>query len=127
MRTFESGATRNDDKDKLDYEGFLNPRVLREYAKYMHKHRHLEDGTLRASDNWQKGIPKDELMKSLLRHVMTLWHLHRGLHPGPDTETIMDSCCAILFNTQAYMLELLRENIGNEYVITPSDLSKMRP
>ena len=75
-RLFDTGATRDTDANKLDFEGFLSPRVLRQYAEYMHKCRlrnqpHGE--ALRASDNWQKGMPKDSYMKSLVRHVMELW------------------------------------------------------
>ena len=64
VRTFDSGATRSDEPDRLDYEGFLSPLVLERYAQYMHEHRKRADGTLRSSDNWQRGIPRDEYMKS---------------------------------------------------------------
>jgi len=39
MRTFASGATRDADDHKLDFEGFLSPFVLERYAQYMHKHQ----------------------------------------------------------------------------------------
>jgi hypothetical protein len=39
-----TGATRNLDEDKLDYEGFLSPYVLRRFAAYMHEHRKTPDG-----------------------------------------------------------------------------------
>jgi hypothetical protein len=39
MREFTTGATRNLDEDKHDYEGFLSPYVLRRFAAYMHEHR----------------------------------------------------------------------------------------
>jgi len=66
MRTFESGATRDDDGTKLDFDGFLSPQALEAYAKYMHKHRVQSDGKLRASDNWKHGMPLGE------EHVATL-------------------------------------------------------
>ena len=56
MRTFDSGATRDDDKEKIDPEGFLSVPALEAYFAYMHKHRKQADGSLRASDNWQKGM-----------------------------------------------------------------------
>jgi hypothetical protein len=59
MRNFTTGATRNSDVNKLDYEGFLSPVVLEEFAIYMQTHRKQADGKLRESDNWQKGIPKE--------------------------------------------------------------------
>ena len=54
MRTFKSGATRDDDAEKFDYEGFLSPLVIRRYAEYMHGHRKQVDGKMRDSDNCQK-------------------------------------------------------------------------
>ena len=101
MREFESGATRNSDSNKLDYEGFLNPLVLQRYAQYMHKHTILEDGTRRESDNWQKGIPSEQCLKSLYRHLIELHLAHRGCEAK---ESIEDSLCAIIFNAMAYLL-----------------------
>jgi hypothetical protein len=108
VRTFESGATRNAEGTKPDYEGFLSPLALEEFGKYMTKHRHLSDGTLRASDNWQKGIPRDVYMKSLWRHVVQLWKLHRGFPTVDEKDqpvTVEDACCAIWFNAQGYLFE----------------------
>jgi hypothetical protein len=106
MRTFETGATRNDDTWKLDYESFLSPAVIKRYAQYLNKHRALEDGTLRAGDNWQQGIGKDVYMKSMFRHFMDVWSQHRDL-PGDDE--LQESLCAVIFNASGYLFELLRE------------------
>lgn len=115
IRTFESGATRNSAEGKFDYEGFLSPLVLVEFGRYMHHHRHLEDGSLRDSDNWQKGIPKDQYIKSLFRHFMDLWLLHRGYdaeRPENGQEVDFDEAlAAILFNAQGYWHELLKERL----------------
>lgn len=105
MRTFESGATRNLDENKLDYEGFLSPLVLERYAQYMHKHRKQADGKLRDSDNWQRGMPIKEYMKSLWRHVMDVWRQLRGL-PGEDE--FEDSVCAVIFNASGMLHERLK-------------------
>lgn len=105
MRVFNTGATRNNDNSQPDYEGFLSPAVLQAYAQYMQKHRRQADGTMRASDNWQKGIPSDAYMKSLLRHVMDLWLIHRG-HPG--REDFQSAIGGILFNAMGYWHESLR-------------------
>lgn len=99
MRKFDGGATRDDDTDKPDYEGFLSPEVLAEYARYMHKNRKQSDGELRASDNWQKGIPKNQYMKSAWRHFMQMWRAHRNEEPD------MEAMCALLFNVMGYMYE----------------------
>ncbi len=107
MREFPTGATRSAEEGKPDYEGFLSPLVLESFGKYMNKHRVQADGSLRASDNWQKGIPRKVYVKSLLRHVMTLWLLHRQPDYGSD-EQVEEALNAILFNTQGYLLEFLR-------------------
>lgn len=106
MREFKTGATRNDDTDKLDFEGFYHPLVMEAFAKYMHKHRIQADGKLRESDNWQKGIPKEAYMKSAWRHFFSWWKSHRGLKTDED---IIESICALQFNAQGYLLELLKK------------------
>lgn len=107
IRKFETGATRDTDAGKLDYEGFLSPLVLRRYAQYMNAHRKQSDGSLRASNNWQLGIPRDQYMKSLLRHVMDLWSLHQGLADNSTTIDIQDALCAVIFNAMGYLFEEL--------------------
>lgn len=103
MREFDTGATRDSDENKLDYEGFLSPRALRRYAEYMHKNRKQADGKMRASDNWQKGIPKDAYMKSLFRHFMDVWALHRaGISADED---LREALCATIFNAFGYLHE----------------------
>lgn len=106
MRQFTTGATRDTDKDKLDFEGFLSPAVLQRYAEFMHKNRVQADGNLRGSDNWQKGIPKDAYMKSLTRHFMDVWLSHRGEEGRDDIETAL---CAVMFNSMGLLFELLKE------------------
>ena len=110
MRKFETGATRDTDTDKLDYAGFLSPIVLKKYAEFMHKHRVQADGKLRASDNWKKGIPRDEYMRSAYRHFMDWWGMHEVGYgddtvPGDHHEMIVDAICGLLFNTMGYLHE----------------------
>jgi len=107
MRTFGTGATRNTDSEKLDYEGFLSPLVLKRYAEYLHKNRHQADGKIRDSDNWQKGIPLPVYMKSLWRHFMDMWSAHRGSTLKSDLQE--EAICAVLFNASGYLHELLKE------------------
>ncbi len=106
IRTFDSGATRDTAEGKHDFEGFLSPAVINRFGEYMTKHRKQSDGSLRDSDNWQKGIPQDQYMKSLLRHVHDMWLQHRGFEGQDDLE---ESICAILFNAQGYLHEKLKE------------------
>jgi len=111
-RQFDTGANRDTDAGKLDFEGFLDPAVLWAFAEYMNENRQLGDGSLRASDNWQKGIPRDAYMKSLLRHVFDLWLLHRGHEvTRPEDGEVVDVAHAlggILFNAQGYWHETLQ-------------------
>lgn len=113
MRTFETGATRNTEEGKVDFEGCLSPLVLEEFAKFMLKHETLADGSKRTSDNWQKGIPADVYMKSLLRHVMDVWKKHRtgNYHP----QEMKDALCAVLFNTQGLLLELITQEAAVDF------------
>lgn len=122
MRYFDTGATRDTDDGKLDFEGFLSPRVLYRFAEYMHHHRHQADGVLRASDNWQKGIPREAYMKSLTRHFMELWLCWRE---GVD-ETIDDTLCAILFNVQGLLHERLRSKIASPSPVYVEDRTDTR-
>ena len=106
IRTFETGATRDTDEGKLDWEGFINPAAMGFFVRYMHKHRHQADGTLRDADNWQKGMPRKQYMKSLVRHVWDLWTVWRT---EPERElTIIDLLCAIMFNVQGLLLEIYK-------------------
>lgn len=108
MRTFNTGATRDSDDTKLDYEGFLSPFVLERYAQYMHSHRKQADGKLRDSDNWQKGIPKDAYMKSMWRHFFSVWKGHRtGKIP-------QEELCALLFNVMGLLHEELKSDTLKE-------------
>jgi len=107
MRTFDTGATRDSAHGKFDLEGFLCPRTLEEYARYMHRHRKQADGKMRAADNWQRGLPTTECVKSMFRHFLDLWHIHRG-HARRDPKdghaiTKSEACCAIIFNAFAIM------------------------
>lgn len=106
-RAFPSGATRDTDAGKLDYEGFLSPLVLKCFAEYMHRHRVQADGSLRASDNWQKGIPLDEYMKSAWRHFADVWGEHRRSCSRVDV--LLEALCGLFFNVQGYMHEVLKQ------------------
>lgn len=115
MRNFKTGATRDEDVTKNDYEGCLSPLVIKAYGDYMTKHRVQSNGELRTSDNWQKLFGEkhyDVCMKSLWRHVLDLWLFHRGFQ---GRETIEDALNGILFNTIAYYHKLLIEK--HEHII----------
>lgn len=118
-RVFETGASRDTDDGKFDYEGFISPLVLESFAAYMHKNRRMRDGSLRDSDNWQKGIPQDQYMKSLLRHTHDAWMIHRGF-PARDGVDIIEAFNGVLFNAMGYMFEVLTESLGPDERFTPA-------
>ena len=106
MRHFGTGATRDQDTTKADYEGFISPLVTKRYGAYMNKHRIQPDGSVRASDNWTLGIPRDAYVKSLVRHVLDVQLHHRGFSDeavDPDLEEVL---CAVIFNASGYLYEL---------------------
>lgn len=106
MREFETGATRDTDTGKLEYAGFLSAEALTRFAEYMHEHRVQADGELRTSDNWKKGMPVDVYMQSMFRHFMdvfSLWGKGKA-----NTEEIQIALCALFFNVQGMLHELLR-------------------
>jgi hypothetical protein len=102
-RYFATGATRDTDEGKLNYEGFLSPAVLKRFAEYMHECRKQSDGVLRDADNWQKGIPQKAYMESMWRHFMAVWSGYR------EGEVSSDDLCALLFNVQGMLFENLRD------------------
>ena len=113
VREFETGATRDSEDGKLDYEGFFSPLVFARYGQYMHGHRKQSDGVIRDSDNWQKGIPLTAYMKSMWRHLVEFWTEHRYHHELSDAlaeDNREEILCAIIFNASGYLHELIKEN-----------------
>lgn len=113
LRTFKTGANRDTDYGKFDYEAFFSPLVLERRAKYMHKQRFLADGSFRDGDNWQKGMPLSEYMKSKWRHHHAMWMIHRGYKVYDDKTgeelNMEDVICADMFNDEGYLHELLKK------------------
>lgn len=117
-RQFETGATRDTDKGKLEYEGFISPLVDRRFAEYMHKcrTRNVPEGqTLRDPDNWQKGIPIDTYASSLVRHVVEFRLIHDGFEAFDEKGNKMDLedvLCAIRFNVDGYLFETVKRRLA---------------
>lgn len=114
MRKFETGATRSADATRDDPEGYLSPLALDRYNEYMTKHRKQPDGSIRDSDNWQKGMPLSTYVKGMWRHLLHLWTRHRGFavrDPGAAAN-IEEDLCAILFNVQGYLHEIVKKRIS---------------
>jgi hypothetical protein len=109
IRQFGTGANRDTDVGKLDFEAFDHPLLVESYARYLNKHRKLPDGTFRDGDNWQKMFGDDHFavcMKSAHRHFFDVWKQHRGIK---SSESLEDSINATIFNLKAYLFKILKE------------------
>ena len=119
MRTFNTGATRDLDDNKLDYEGFLCPLVLERYAQYLHKHRETSNG-FRDSDNWQNGIPQEVYIKSAWRHFHAVWKNHRGYSDNDITEEL----CALLFNIMGYLHDEIKITAYSDFFVDTEEMDE---
>jgi len=106
IRKFDTGATRDIDFSKYEYAGFLSPKVLEAFGAYMHECRKTATG-LRASDNWQAGIPEDVYMHSFLRHAFDLWKVMRGIETD-DGE--LGASMGVLFNVMGWVFEKIKKD-----------------
>lgn len=117
MREFATGATRHTAEGKPDYVGYTSPLVEHAFGEYMLKHQTQADGQRRASDNWKKGIPLDAYYRSLGRH----WHDVRLFMEGFEgRETLIEALCAMRFNLDGMMYELLRSTTAPAASSQPS-------
>lgn len=110
MREYDSGATRDDLGDKLSYFKALSPIVLRRYVQYLGSHRLQADGKLRDWDNWKRGIPMDDYMDSLLRHMVDAWLTYMD-YETPDNTSLENLLCAIVFNSMGALHVLLNREL----------------
>ena len=114
LRTFDTGATRDNVEGKLDYMKALSPIVLRRYVQYLDKHRLQPDGSLRDFDNWKQGIPQEIYHSSGGRHFFDTWLLSEGYETednhGPVTD-IEDTLCAEIFNKMGRLHEILKAKL----------------
>ena len=113
IRKFETGATRDTTKGKLDYRKALSPIVLQRYVQYLNAHRKQPDGSMRDFDNWKQGIPIEAYFEGLGRHDMAAWLLHDGF-PAEDNHgqvTLEDTLCAIIFNSIGWLHEILKKKL----------------
>lgn len=106
IRTFDTGATRDTDEGKHDYYGYRSSLVTKRFGEYMTKHRQQPDGSMRGSDNWKKGLPAKESVRSLDRHVEDVKLFFEG-YPLEAREGIEEALCAVIFNAQSILLEVL--------------------
>jgi hypothetical protein len=107
MTKFETGATRSANEGKLDYRGFISPLAMKRFAEYMNRHRVQADGTIRASDNWKKGMPMDRYAESMVRHAFEFWQEYDLGRMGlvNDPFAMDEALCALVFNALGYLHE----------------------
>lgn len=113
VRTFDSGANRSAVEGKPQYSRYLSPVVLHRYGQYMLKHQQLPDGTTRPADNWQKGIPTQEYIDSLWRHMMDAWCHLKGQDQLMSSD-YQEALCAMMFNIHGLLHE---EMVGRTEVV----------
>ena len=107
MRKFKTGATRDNDEQKLNYIGSLSPLVLRRFAQFMRDHNIKGSKLKRDEANWKKGMPKQSYMESKARHYVDTWLTYEGY----ENWDIEDLLCADLFNTMGHLHEILVEKL----------------
>jgi hypothetical protein len=109
----------------IAFKGHLSPLADEVAARDMHEHRILPDGSLRAADNWKKGMSLDSYIESLHRHFQDLRRLHDGL-PSRDGDDLFGVVGAILFNINGYAHEIEKARI--EAARNPdADSARARP
>jgi hypothetical protein len=104
VRTFATGATRDQDANKINFLGHLSSAVTRRFCEYMHKHRRQSNGEMRAADNWKKGMPMQSYVESMYRHFQEVMEAHQGI----GTVDVEDALCALRFNVDGYLYEHLK-------------------
>ena len=112
IRTVATGANRDSDAGKLSYAKGLSSQVLQRYLEYLDQHRVMKDGSLRDWDNWKQGMPIEWYSDSLSRHVHDAIRASQGL-PVPENASLEDLLCAVIFNAQGWLFELLVAKSGN--------------
>lgn len=111
IRKFETGAIRDTNEGKYEYARHLDSRTLRRYIAYMHAHRNLPDGSVRAPDNWKAGMG-DTYVDSGFRHWMDVWEIEQ-YGSATDHRTgkpidLEEALCGALFNCFGKLFEVLR-------------------
>jgi hypothetical protein len=77
----------------------------------MLKHQTQSDGNLRESDNWKKGFPLDAFWHSMSRHILDLRLIWEQFPEEARTQDIIETLCAVKFNVDGLMHEILRTEL----------------
>jgi len=116
VREFSTGATRNLSTTKVNPARCLSPLVIQRYAEYMRDMRTQSDGTLRADDNWKRGMTLDSFLESGQRHSLHWWMIDSGVPYVSEDDghsiDIEEACCALMFNVMGYLHETIKARTG---------------
>lgn len=102
IRNFDTGAVRGSG-GKFDFAEYMSSLAMGAYAEHMRKAA-IKYG----AGNWLKGIPQEEYLKSLRRH---LWIVDIYQQTGIQLEPETDHLSACLFNVMGALHERELENL----------------
>lgn len=97
VRTFTTGAIRDNDDSKEDYIETFSWCAQKRYAQYMTRQK-----AKYGAGNFKKGIPIESYEQSLLRHVQKYLE---NKYEGGQVELDMDHLAAMRFNIDGIMHE----------------------
>lgn len=104
-KTSRTGATRDTSANKPEYHRYFSPKTFERFGRFMLEHQIDSKGNYRPGNNWQKGMPREWFVSSLFRHYVEVWQrFEDGTLEGKEAE---DALCALIFNAQGLLLELL--------------------
>lgn len=97
MRTFNTGAVRDDETDKEDYVETISWIAMKRFARFMTaKKEKYGEG------NFKKGIPISSYERSLMRHIQKYLE---NKYEGGTVEVEEDHLSACVFNLFGIMHE----------------------
>lgn len=120
IRKFDTGAVR-DVGGKPNIASYSDPLVEWRFARYMQNSEKKY-----GRGNWKKGIPKEEYLESMMRHVFKLWveveyggktplkwteKLEQWLGPLDELEIGYDHASGVRFNINGFMREQIKDEL----------------
>lgn len=112
IRTFDTGATRTGG-NKPEYAGYFSALSMLRYGQYMFQHQIQADGSFRNCRNYQLGIDSESYEQSRHRHNLDA-HLHHEGYGSLAVEDEETSLCAIIFNAQGKLHEILKKRFERD-------------
>lgn len=119
MREFATGAHR-DSGGKFEFIEYMSSLAMARYAEHMRKM-----AVKYGAGNWLKGIPYEEYMNSLRRH---LWIVDVQAQTGVQLEPESDHLAAAMFNLMGALheQEVKRLKVSDDYFGYPMDKTNFK-